>query len=233
MKATCPVRHDSVNQARRDLPAMPPRIGRLPVDERGYPIPWFVSWIDGKPEFRVADGQKLVRAIKEKLCWVCGEPMGRFNTFVIGPMCALNRVSSEPPSHFDCAVFSAMACPMLVNPNMHRREKGLPPEEDIQKSGVFIKRNPGVTLLWTTLEYRPFIVQGQEGAGDGILLNLGQPEHLHWFKEGRRAIREEVIDAIESGLPALRELAEKDGPAAVADLGIRRQFVLDHLLPDA
>lgn len=30
-------------------------------------------------------------------------------TFVVGPMCELNRISGEPPSHRECAEFSA-AC---------------------------------------------------------------------------------------------------------------------------
>lgn len=74
-----------------DIPA---RIQNLPVDPvRKFPVPWFVAWVDGKPEFRAADQRKLVIAIQEKRCWVCGEPLGRFMTFVVGPMCGLNRTS--------------------------------------------------------------------------------------------------------------------------------------------
>ena len=44
----------------KPLPPMPSRIAALPVDERGYPVPWFVAWIDGKPEFRCADPAKFL-----------------------------------------------------------------------------------------------------------------------------------------------------------------------------
>jgi hypothetical protein len=48
-----------MSELRKDLPdGMPESVGRLPVDHRGYPVPWFVAWIDGKPEFRCADGEK-------------------------------------------------------------------------------------------------------------------------------------------------------------------------------
>jgi hypothetical protein len=82
---------------RPELGPLPERIKQLPIDERGYPIPWFVDWVDGKPEFRAMDGRKLVRAIKERLCWVCGQPLGVNLAFVAGPMCGINRVSSRTP----------------------------------------------------------------------------------------------------------------------------------------
>src|SRR5215831_18617572 len=121
---------------RPELPPLPRRMKALPVD-RGYPVPWFVEWIDGVPDFRIMDGRKLVRAVRERLCWVCGQPLGSFLAFTVGPMCAVNRISSEPPSHRDCAVFSAKACPFLTRPTMRRREAGRP-EEAEQPGGMMI-----------------------------------------------------------------------------------------------
>jgi hypothetical protein len=54
-----------------DFKTMPARMRDLPLDERGYPVPWFVAWVDGKPEFRAMDRHKFVTAIREKRCWVC------------------------------------------------------------------------------------------------------------------------------------------------------------------
>src|SRR5437764_29347 len=101
-----------------NLPALPSRLKLLPVDERGFPVPWFVAWIDGKPDFRVVDQRKMAIAVSEKRCWVCGDFLGRYMAFVIGPMCAVNRVSSEPPSHRECAEFSVRACPFLTKPKV-------------------------------------------------------------------------------------------------------------------
>src|SRR5258708_35612370 len=135
---------------------LPSRMLSLPIDDRGYVVPWFVDWIDGKPEFRAMDGKKFVRAIKEKLCWVCGERLGRYMTFVAGPMCGINRTSSEPPSHLECAQWSARNCPFLNNPQAIRRE-----DEDVNPlsksvGGIAIQRNPGVSMLWTTNTYTIF-----------------------------------------------------------------------------
>ena len=46
---------------RAELEALPARLHFLPVDERGYPVPWFVAWRDGKPEFRAMEFLYRVR----------------------------------------------------------------------------------------------------------------------------------------------------------------------------
>ena len=196
---------------RPGLPPLPRRIARLPIDERGYPIPWFVSEVDGKRDFRLADGAKRVKAVRESICWVCGGYLGVHKTFAIGPMCAINRVTSEPPCHTDCAVFSAIACPFLSKPPSKRRTTGLP--EDMPESpGVMLDRNPGATCLWTTGTFAPFHVP------NGWLIRLGQPTQVEWYAKGRKATRAEVVESVESGMPVLMELAEKDGPEAVEAL---------------
>lgn len=197
---------------RPELPALPIRMQSLPVDARGYPVPWFVEWINGAPEFRVMDGRKLVRAVREKLCWVCGKPLGSFLAFTIGPMCAVNRVSSEPPSHRECAMFSARACPFLTRPHMRRREGGMP-EEAVKPGGMMIERNPGVTLVWVTKSYRVLPQKGKSA-----LFRIGDPTDVQTFAHGMPATHAEIHESIVSGLPALLSAAEEDGGTAVKEL---------------
>jgi hypothetical protein len=190
---------------------VPQRVTKLPVDERGYPVPWFVMWIDGKPDFRVIDGAKMSLAIKEKRCWICGDKLGVNLAFVIGPMCAINRVISEPPSHRDCAIFALQACPFLSRPKMRRNEFNIP-EGCSHPAGIPIDRNPGVMLLWMTRTYQPF------SDDTGVLFRLGEPTELHWYTEGRAASRDEVMESIEKGLPLLRSIAEQQGKMATGQL---------------
>src|ERR1700746_1024652 len=98
---------------RPDMPELPYRMKKLPVDKRGFPIPWFVAWVNGEPEFRAITRDKFLQAAHRQLCWICGHPIRRHEegVFVIGPMCAVTRTSGEPPSHEDCAKFAAVACP--------------------------------------------------------------------------------------------------------------------------
>ena len=199
-----------MNQLREGLPELPRRIARLPIDERGYPIPWFVAEVDGKRDFRVADPLKRVRAIRESICWVCGDYLGVHKTFAIGPMCAVNRVTAEPPCHTDCAVFSAVACPFLSRPPAKRRTAGLP--EVAESPGVMLDRNPGATCIWTTATFAPFKVK------NGWLIRLGHPFQVDWYAKGRKATRAEVVESVESGMPILRESAEKNGAEGIEAL---------------
>jgi hypothetical protein len=200
-----------------NLEPLPERMRNLRIDERGYPVPWFVAWVeDGhgreRPEFRAMDARKWRQAVKLKLCWVCGQQLGRWLAFPIGPMCAVNRVTAEPPSHRECAEYSIRNCPFLSQPQMVRRTDGLP--EEVGEVGFMIKRNPGVVCLWITRGYELF----DDGRGKP-LITIGKPDTVTWWREGRPATRAEVEESIESGLPILISAARQDGPFAVEQLG--------------
>jgi hypothetical protein len=191
----------------------PARILRLPRDKHDRPVPWFVAWIEGQPDFRVIRRGGIHDALTGNLCWICGRPRKprSVSAFVIGPMCAINRVAPEPPSHPDCAVFAARACPFLANPAMRRRETGLPADM-VAPGGVSILRNPGVALVWHTHRWTV------EDVGNGLLWFLGDPERVGWYAHGRDATRAEVLASIESGLPILRAEAEREGSDALTEL---------------
>jgi len=183
----------------------------LPVDERGYPIPWFVAYKDGKPEFRAMDVVKLLEAIKKKLCWVCGQPLGVDLCFVVGPMCGINRNTAEPPSHLECGRWSAINCPFLSNPLTVRREDEVMNNENFRENapGIALARNPEVTLLWITRSFEIYRHNGKP------LFTMGTPTNVEWYHKGRPATRAEVIAAVENGLPNLETIArtEKGGMA--------------------
>lgn len=209
------------NQLRHDVAPPPKFMQKLPIDKRGYPIPWFVDYINGEPEFRAMDIRKFKAAANNRLCWTCGQMLYGEEVFVIGPMCAVNRISAEPPSHRECAIYSAQNCPFLSRPHMIRREGGLTlPQKPVP--GVMETRNPGVTLLWYTRRHTLVNAAVRPGvSGEGILFKLGHAFRLDWYCQGRPATRDEVLDSIHTGLPKLRETANKyDGPAGRAQLEV-------------
>lgn len=188
----------------RVLEPLPAKMQDLLIDEKHGPIPWFVGYVDGKPEFRAMDYRKFVLALNEKLCWVCGSKLGVYKAFVAGPMCGVNRTSAEPPSHLECARWSARNCPFLSNPRMVRREDNMP-EGVGEMAGEGLRRNPGVAMLWITRQYEIF----NDGRG-GKLIQMGEPESVEWWCRARPATRAEVQASIDSGLPNLEALARQE-----------------------
>jgi|GEM_PF-909001 len=209
------------NELRAGLPPLPDRMRSLPVDERGYPVPHFVAWVDGKPDHRIMDAEKLPGAVRHERCWMCGQPLGQYKSFCIGPMCSITRTISEPPSHLDCLRFAVTACPFLTRPRAHRRDANMP-EEVKPPAGMGIPRNPGAVCIWT-VRGKPKI---WSPPGGGILFELADPVSTEWYAEGRPARRSEVNESIRSGLHLLVEQAvaedkERPGAGAMADLAQR------------
>lgn len=210
---------------------IPHRISKLPISPDGYPVPWFVQWLkdgkpcqpgDGIPDFRIMDRVKFMHAIKFYNCWVCGEQMGAYKTFVIGPMCIINRTSSEPACHFECAKFSVTACPFLTQPRMRRNEKDLPIETS-SPAGEMIRRNPGVSCLWVTKKFTTY------KDGDGYLLRIGDPIRTLWFAEGREATSEEIMHSIDTGYPILMKMAEQEGYKAINQLEKQKKEAMQYV----
>lgn len=219
---------NTVTVMRPELTPLPVRMMHLPVDARGFPIPWFVATLaNGEPEFRAMDAHKWMQAVRHKLCWVCGTRLGAHLAFVTGPMCLINLTNSEPPSHLQCATWSAINCPFLSRPHMVRREGGLPDEVEENVAGIGIRRNPGAVAVYVVQGYRVF----KDHAGKPLIQMPEEHTAIAWYAEGRKATRVEVQHSINTGLPILMALAEQDGPEAVKELMDRRKRV-ERWLPE-
>jgi len=199
---------------------MPASVRCLDRDKHDRPIPWFVHRAeDGTPDFRVIRRNGREDALRFARCWVCGQPRGRHAAFVVGPMCGVNRVSAEPPSHLHCAIYSALACPFLSRPDMTRRPRGLPELND-STPGHAIERNPGVALVWSSRTWKLF----DAWDGSGTLIDLGEPSAVRWYARGREATRGEVLASVESGMPILGQACLKDSDPPASQAYLDRQL---------
>lgn len=217
---------------RGDLPVLTPRIARLPIDDRGYPVPFFVKYIDGKPDFRVIDQEKFIRCVKEKICWVCGERLHTRFAFTLGPMCCMTRTNSEPPQHIDCSEWSVRGCPFMTKPHMVRREDEMTLANRENSAGLPILRNPGVMAVWTTSTYKIFYDDKKRP-----LFEVGEPLAISWWREGRPATRVEVMESIRTGMPFLEEACKMESTPEATRQAYEelhaREFQLEVLLPAA
>jgi hypothetical protein len=199
---------------RPELVDLPDRMRTLPLDERGYLIAAFVDTVNGKRDFRFMSQTHWRRCIEERRCWVCSGTLGGYLAFVVGPMCSINRTTSEPPCHRDCAIWPARFCPFLSRPRMVRREDESTRAGTENVAGCPILRNPGVVLVWITRNYKIF--RDHKGAP---LIEIGEPIETLWFRMGRAAMLDEIEESIATGLPALEELANLEKHrGAVEDL---------------
>lgn len=191
----------------RDLMNMPARMNGRPIDHRGFPVPWFVTNKDdaGNWDFRVVEESRKNEAIRHRKCWVSGEPLGRAVAFVVGPMCIINRVSSDPPVIPEIAEWSARICPFLSRPLAQR------PLFDGQADtpGLMVADNPGMNAVWVTRDY----TYGRHG-----LFHIGEePVRVSWWRKGVEVTGDTEAQSIyEARAAKLREMASSEGAAAMA-----------------
>ncbi|MBO9428202.1 hypothetical protein [Sulfitobacter sp. R18_1] len=94
-----------------------PRIASLKTDRRGFPVPFIVLHVEGRPpDFTVNDGQLTGRCVEEGLCSICGDHLGSDVWFVGGPGSGLDPRGSyrDPPVHHQCGTFALQVCPYLA-----------------------------------------------------------------------------------------------------------------------
>lgn len=192
---------------REGLTPLPKRMTSLPLDSRGYPVPWFVAWPNGEPDFRVIDHEKIERAIHYELCWICGERLGRHQTFVFGPSGGIQRLTLEPPSHHECATWAAQNCPFCANPSARHRTHNMP-DGGSKIDEHAILHNPGVFLCWTTDQY--FITSYLTRH---VVLSVGEPTRVEWYRRGKLATPEEALAALERAGEELKALKDQGPPA--------------------
>lgn len=193
-----------MTELRSGLPPLTERIKKLPIDKRGYPIPRFVQWVkfedgkpfpckegEGEPDFRITSVDWLWRCVIQHVCWICGEKLGVFRAYNIGPLDAIQRVSVEPPSHLECAEYAVKSCPFMLNPNLDMRNDEVSQSENVVLNPEMILKNPGVFAIWIVKQLHEVSRHGPR-----LIFKLPPPVDMSWWKEGRRATSEEVMDAI-------------------------------------
>jgi hypothetical protein len=187
------------------FPNAPSRIVRLPTDRRGFPVPWFVLWREADPQFPVIDSSKLKVAWKDERCWVCGDKLGAYRSWVVGPMSVIEGATPEPPNHHECAVFSVTSCPHLATP-LARYSETYNGHPDYGRQANISRIRTGAVAIWTTKGRgaTPF------PAGSGLLFGLEEPSSLDWYAAGKPATADAVRAAIAVGLPVLLKAAETE-----------------------
>jgi hypothetical protein len=97
---------------RTDSPAIPHFLKHLQVYGI-YPVPYIQIWIDGKPDFRVTDIERVVECVENRLCGICGKGLLDYVWFIGGEKTVEYRLFTDPPMHQICAEYVAVTCPYV------------------------------------------------------------------------------------------------------------------------
>lgn len=105
---------------------IPDLMRKLPLDSRGYPIPYVVLNDDkGCPHFKINDDTKSDECIAKNLCTICGTKMDRTSMWLLGgPQSAFHPKGSfvEPPVHRECGLYALQVCPYLRYNNYGKKD---------------------------------------------------------------------------------------------------------------
>lgn len=173
----------------------------------GYIVPYFVCWYLGRepvhertpgavPSFQTVDAVRAIHCRRQRLCWICGKQIGTYKWFVFGPAGVVAQQSVEPPSHMDCAHYAVQVCPFMLNPNKHIRVNR-PLRESEQVTPDLSTHNPGVSVLWVTKTFLPVPIDPKNGV---YRYDVGEPEMIEYWREGRKATRAEIKAAFNLSL---------------------------------
>jgi hypothetical protein len=157
---------------------MPERIKALPVHPNGYPIPFFVHQPKGKlVDLRIASPYAIASCHRDRVCWICGQKLGKFVCFIGGPLSTNNQVYNDGPMHRNCAEYALKVCPYLAISQVDRRGEAVPgyAVHDFQ-----IKEKPErfgllITNGWTIFKAETI-----------YLFHAFNPIEMTWWKDGKQ-----------------------------------------------
>lgn len=129
---------------------IPKRMENLPIDIRGFPIPYTVH-IDpaGKTDFSKIDVEKHAKCIIDKTCTICGQSLGTDMWFVAGWKVALNPNGAfvDGALHKQCGVYALKVCPYLAVPSYVKQSVNEIPDN---AKGVLMLK--GKSTMWALLK---------------------------------------------------------------------------------
>lgn len=141
---------------------IPKELAHLKIDSRGYPIPYFVSEINGKPEFRFIRPERIEMIIERKVCHICGKKLSDdFVYFISGPMGLQNKISTDAAMHRVCAEFSLFACPHLFLQKSERRRGDELAKTAVDHHRGIIPDKPDTMFLVKCDKWKRIVVDGR------------------------------------------------------------------------
>jgi hypothetical protein len=111
---------------------------------------------NGEPDFRVLEHERVLRAIKRRLCGMCGQKItGNVLCFIGADGNLLERRATDPAMHEACARYALAACPFLSGRAVRRSGKPLdgPGKTAYRSPALYDRERPPRAGLFFTRSY--------------------------------------------------------------------------------
>jgi len=103
------------------VPPIPAWLAHLPTTG-GLVVPWVTPRTqDGRYLLGAVRGDRIARALRERLCGVCGRPLEDRMVLLMRLSDLPRQATVEPALHPQCAAYTTAACPMVAGRVSHHR----------------------------------------------------------------------------------------------------------------
>lgn len=164
----------------------PERVARLP-HYKGLPVTYTTLVVDGVPNFRAIDSDKVWEVKDKKKCSICGEPLDYWIAFMVSEKEAESRYVFDNPNHEDCLRYAFNVCPFLYySKATYSDVKKV--QDKMEDAGIkFVSAHPDrdVSLdrppklgIYITRDYKNVINKGYR------VCKVGKAQKIEWI-EGR------------------------------------------------
>ena len=158
------------------LISLPQCMEHLPTDPRGYPVPNFATYRNGKYDFTEVDPAAYGNAIVYKRCHITGLALGKEIAFVGGPISIGNRAFSDAGMLPDAARYAMQACPFIAAPKFAYAARTAP-----KAGGHLSPDRPKIFGLGVASSYRV-----ESRGGQVIIFASEWVKPVEWWKDGVR-----------------------------------------------
>lgn len=134
----------------------------------GLVIPWVTPRTDdGRHLLGAVRQDRVTRALRERLCGVCGCPLEHRMVLLMRLSDLPRQVTSEPALHPQCAAYTISACPMVAGRRSHYRSSPMKVDPTLASSADAAKRMGAPAEAWFAVwlsSYRLNVLHGNLAA---------------------------------------------------------------------
>lgn len=146
---------------------IPERLQKRPVGRDGKIIPWYAGDDPDSFDMGKTFPGRIQESIDHRSCFMCGDELGEYQSFMLTPEMTISRFSFDAPAHPNC-----------VELIVHQRW-------DFD----------GICAIWTSKN--PIAVCNPIGPIVAPGFYIGDPTAVTWYNRLGKASRQEIIDELD------------------------------------